>query len=268
MIVSKKTGLRIEISSKWRFGREEPGTSSFRLGPVTVYHPFRLYWTEKYLLWRSARIQARQWLAASRDRESLAAYTMFHLNRWAKTAGAYSESHRVYALKTKLIELFYEAGYCSECSRLIQKLDCRPCAGTGISLNTRRRCGKCGGDGVYKTVRLYHFAFVVSGRRYIWHQPESMVRFRVYPHTQEVGDYGDHGRRLTDGMIDYELALIYMMVVYLYLKELGKAPNLDLPGLRRALELDYSFSRLNIARKRFNQWISVKLFRRRDEIPF
>jgi hypothetical protein len=114
-------------------------------------------------------------LVASRDLGEVA-LAMFHLNRHARGEhGMYARG--TYRLKDALIRWLYEAGHCVECRLVYQDL---PCWHTFAYLEGRADvCYKCGNTGVYRTVELVEFVFLLGDRRFVWHQPRDLIDWPV-----------------------------------------------------------------------------------------
>jgi hypothetical protein len=142
------------------------------------------------LIKRREDIQARRfqqfdrkygsWTSALPD----ACEVLFNLNRHAKHDSC-SDANRadIYDLKSEMVRLLYQHGYCTECFEhyhdLPEKL-CFGCYGTGTDHNWES-CRRCNGSGVFKqatTVMFVCFRFVVGGKSYCWHQPEDAVNFQ------------------------------------------------------------------------------------------
>ncbi len=106
---------------------------------------------------------------------------MFNLNRYAKHESCRS-GEEIYALKNQLVKLLYEHGACIEClahERTQAEKECFGCKGTGERWSGEE-CERCDGTGVYREARILRdiaFKFMVCGRVFAWHQPESLVNF-------------------------------------------------------------------------------------------
>jgi hypothetical protein len=113
------------------------------------------------------------------------AEALFALNRYAKYVSC-RRSHRreIYMLKSEILRLLYDAGYCLSASKHREKEwdECWECEGTGQD-EFGEPCSKCQGSGVwwrFHGIREYIcFRFAISGRQYCWHQPATRVTWSV-----------------------------------------------------------------------------------------
>lgn len=174
-----------------------------------------------WLRWLLYLIQARRWLRHN-DPDRIAAGAMWHLNRVARGGG-----HRascIYALKNRLVQHFYESGFCKDADRQYQRLVCRNCDGSKEDW-TGDTCWKCEGTGVYRTYELIRFVFVIGGRRFVWHQPARLVTWHVWYTSQEWGDYGRQPGQGWESL-DPRIAELYYIVVHEYLRQRGQLEGL------------------------------------------
>lgn len=208
-----------------------------------------LYETRNFFHWLRARLEARAWLSRNNP-DAIAARCMWALNRHARTGRGYEI---IYPLKQVLIRLFHARGLCKAVTIQKQELKCWDCGGTGDDGD----CWKCGGTGVYRSTYLYRFAFEISGRRYVWHQPVKLaewVEFAGVPAAQ-FGEVGVYEAREGE-WLDAPLTWIYTAAVVEYLKLRGVTVEVELPTLRRSLWRDWRATDLSkrLARLRNRAW--------------
>lgn len=185
--------------------------------------------------WHKYRIQARAWLAHS-DQDALAARCAFYLNRQVRRGPRSPFVQYFYALKNRLVEHFYESGFCEHVSLRVQEMGCW---GASHWQDCGLDCPKCGGTGVYGTHYLYKFVFNVSGRTYVWHQPTNLVNIDVGM-VEMGGKYEarDGGREVE---LNSEIRELYYCVLYEYLQARGLTDGLyqtARPGLWRGIRRD------------------------------
>lgn len=104
-----------------------------------------------------------------------AAEWMYRLNVFARSIKRHVIIDQIYILKNDLIRYLYQHGYCTEVTIQSQTF---PCWGTWGS-ECDEDCQKCGGTGIFRTVELYAFRFLVDGVKYAWHQPAKLIDFEV-----------------------------------------------------------------------------------------
>lgn len=237
--------------------------------------------TRLWLLWHPLVVQARRWLRHN-DADAIAAYALFHLNRAARHL---TGKRYIYALKNSLLRHFYEHGFCVSVKPQKQYAICWDCSGTG-NYYAQGDCWKCGGTGIYRTHHLYRFVFAVSGRRYVWHQPQALVTWPVEITEPDVGKYSPGP---SPAPPDKDLRELYYVTLHEYLRQRGlidkSTPTIKprlIEGLRRDLH-DYLRQRAwywktkriwgNVTRLwrtlshyvYYGEWVTYYL---EDEIPF
>lgn len=214
---------------------------------------------KKWLEFQKQRWEARRWIRTNGP--AIAAYAMFHLNRHAKEH--YGQRRLIYAAKNKLLRWLYQNGYCVQAIRKVQRMDCWNCHGTGEHY-TGALCYKCGGSGVYRHHWLYEFTFDVDGRRYIWHQPESLVDWPVTAGNK--GDIYRDGSRRSSPPLSEELALLYFAAVYEFLSIQSETDLPVLPTFRQSLRSDWLNSSFHRRLWRLRKHWRRDLRRRVDDI--
>ncbi len=188
-----------------------------------------------YLHHLSLRRQAHIWLKANPHPEAIAARALFKLNRHARASHA--DRDNIHLLKNQLLRLF--------CQKLpytartqIQKRYCYSCDGTG-EYWTGEECYHCGGTGVYSTNRLYLFTFDVDGRKYSWHQPESLVDWPVEVCPGRPGRY-ESSLDDDDIALESEYRHLLLWVLYEYLCLCGQKPDHTIPSLSWAIRAEWN----------------------------
>jgi len=141
---------------------------------------------------RSEAVQAKRFEQYDRKYDSWSAAlpdaceVLFNLTRYTKHDSC-SDANRsdIYELKSGMVSLLYEHGYCMECFEHHHELPekvCFGCDGTGsIDLYETEACHRCNGTGVFKkakTLTSVCFRFTVGDKTYCWHQPEETVTFK------------------------------------------------------------------------------------------
>ena len=200
---------------------------------------------EELRLWlHKVRLQreARAWLRGGGP-EKVAACCMWQLNRHVRGAGR-STAGQIYDLKNHLVRIFYQRGLCASASLQVQKMECWDCNGTGeTGWVDSEPCWKCGGTGVYRQHVLFRFVFDVGGKRYVWHQPKSLVTWPVTVAMAGLGAY--EAKYAGDTWLDTDQRELYMLALREYLRLRG-VPERVLPyliGLRDALRAEWRESR-------------------------
>jgi hypothetical protein len=87
-------------------------------------------------------------------------------------------------------------------------------------------CEKCDNTGWYRLHNLYRFVFEIGGRRYVWHQPESLVTWPVTVTDPDVGEYKEYISEPTG--FTTTLGNLYRATLYQYLLGQGISRN-ELP---------------------------------------
>lgn len=185
--------------------------------------------TAQWLKFQVCRFQARRWLKAQGPK--VAAWCMFRLNQHARYRYGNARED-IYAMKNVFVRLLYQAGYCTQVTKHIQKYTCWSCNGTG-EYWTGDECYKCDGSGIYRQHTLYLFRFSVDGRRFAWHQPGSLVTWDIELSEQQPQPYAEKEQVVVQ--LQLELLMLYMATVYEYLRGQGVTVIYDLP--RRTREL-------------------------------
>lgn len=185
----------------------------------------------KYLRrwWRDHQrvAQARAWVYS--NGVEVVVESMFHLNRairYGQVQGGRRDT--IYGMKSRLIQVLYEQGYCVDVTTQRQEHECWSCDGTGTYVDGSE-CWKCDGTGVYKTTNLYLFYFQIGRNRYVWHQPEVYVNFPIQ--LSDVAQRRDYESRAvaTDYVVQSLEALdVYVAAVWFYLIKQGINPR-ELP---------------------------------------
>lgn len=179
-------------------------------------------WLRHVWLWLLA------WAKTDGD-ASAAAAALYRLNGHIHDNVSPAVKRGVYRFKNVMVGQLYADGYCVRVDVQQQPLECwgiggNPC-GSG--------CAKCGGSGVYRTVILYRFYFMVGGEGYCWHQPDDRVDWVVDMATDSdayVPTKRGDPRPLTDRELTY-----YGYVCWWYLWRRGAAPRLKLFDLLRVI---------------------------------
>jgi len=190
----------------------------------------------------SRLIRAKRWVNSQGVKA--AAHAMFWLNRVA-TRMKYAQD-RIFALKALFVQYLYENDFCNDVVTAIRIHDCYGVRGYSCEDGS---CPKCAGTGIYRTDRFWLFTFDVLGRRYVWMQPQRLVRFHVA--TTGVSMELDQNPRTADdtnfAAFDFEL---YYLVVWLFLKRAG----VDVPSFPITLK-----SFLRTRRDRFRHWYHLRI---------
>lgn len=164
-----------------------------------------------------------------------AAEAMWRLNRYARRVGSRWHSKPVYDLKNRFVRMLYEYGFCHAVTEVRQIF---PCWGFGEQGCRGAGCLKCGGTGIYRTVILYCFTFVVGGRRFVWHQPRDLVTWPV-----RVTDVDDEPYQSNENVVrrrDKKSIGRDIVTVWLVLR-LCHNPQMALPGV---LDQDDGYRRI------------------------
>jgi len=234
--------------------------------------------------WVACRRQARRWLRHN-DADKIVAAVMWHLNVAAAHLSPSFKSSAIYALKNRLIQHFYQAGYTSAVQLKTQKALCWRCEGTGDFYG--EECWKCEGTGIYRIHHLYLFVFRIAGRTYAWHQPTNQVEYDVTLTDDIVGAYQARTRDRGAFLFGYPgLLVLYYLTVYEYLRQRGYevAPDYDLrPRLGKCIVEDWSawasskswLCKLSILTDQVRNWLQSRPhknvergFVEETEIPF
>jgi hypothetical protein len=232
----------------WPYWREEKK----RYMPLDWQHPLynTLMWWRKVGLDR----QVRAWLQDNGP-ERTVAYCMFHLNRQARYGGQHK--YLIYRMKNHLVRLLYEQGFCAQTTLQIQRMKCWNCDGTGEDeWHDHEPCWKCDGTGVFRQHYLYRFVFDILGRRYVWHQPKSLV---AWPVTVEMAGPSEYRSGGGGEWLDEDIQELYMMVVWEYLRQHSvseKDIEFQFPTLRSSLRADWLNSRLR--RRLHRRWSKIQ----------
>lgn len=130
------------------------------------------------------RLFIKAFSSSMRGDVGLAAEWMYRLNVFARSVGRVPVSEQIYDIKNVLIKYLYQNGYATEVKMHKQEFECWGSYMYGCG----KDCEKCGGTGVYRTVKLYSFRFLVKGVHYSWHQPFSLVDYTVVTFSNDSGD--------------------------------------------------------------------------------
>ncbi len=186
------------------------------------------------------------------------------LNVYIKQPEAlYSEKEIVYDMKNRLIAWLYLNNFCNWVCEQKQILKCNNdihIFGGGMEDDPESFCEECNGTGVYKTVNLYLYGFVMDRKQWSWHQPqEDAIIKPVITTKANEEEYKTFGRSLTDyGNVEQRMWNIWFFLV---LKGMMKQDiqyrirkSLSNHYLKVRIVIDYSFSRaskrLGIKRKK------------------
>lgn len=226
----------------------------------------------QYLEYRRTRREIDRWLQASNPAH-LAARAMWRLNRYARQYNY--RRYAIYALKRRLVELWYHDGRARAVSAQIQTMYCWGCQGSGEYWDGDI-CHKCWGSGVYREHTLYRFIFDVAGRRYIWHQPEDLVEFDVQLLDEPPGSYRPPLPDNEDVWMPRPEVIFWQMVLCSYLEARTGEWMMASPTLRDALAHDvrWALRRRPVGARLIYWWDGVRRNRRalgimdEGEIPF
>lgn len=184
---------------------------------------FKRFWRD----WNLVR-ETRTWLLANKN-STLVMDAMFHLNHEVKSYPSRSEHAQVvYGFKNELIKWLYQNGYCVHVSKERQTFECWNCDGTGSDgWNDYEYCDKCDGTGIYREHILYRFVFEYNGRRYIWHQPSSLVTWDVEVSDNEIRKFQESSNPISHTLTNM-FHNHYIGVVHAFLR-LNGVPAKSLP---------------------------------------
>lgn len=226
----------------------------------------------RWLKWQNYRLIARYKIR--QGGVSVVADTMFALNRSAAAGG---ERHLTYAYKNKFIQWLYENGYCLAVTEQVQTLYCYSCDGTGEYV-PGRICDRCLGDGIYKIIYLYCFVFDIGGTIYVWHQPKTLLRYKVTLTETETRPYDGRMTTKEDVIsLDNSRPLLALMDVFLNAHGKDTAVFSYFVGnypLKRTLiaEMRYGGGRVRREIRRLKMFLSTKFYghvdAEPDDIPF
>lgn len=145
------------------------------------------------------RLFLKAFKASKRGDVGLAAEWMYRLNVFARSVGRVAITEQIYSVKNDFIRYLYQHGYATQVSVHKQEFECWG----GINSYCDEDCQKCGGTGVYRTVKLYSFRFLVNDLHYSWHQPTALVD---YP----VEDFSTHPEAFDFGSLPKDEAILSM----------------------------------------------------------
>jgi hypothetical protein len=180
------------------------------------------------------------WLWLQRDKDRAIAEVLFHSNHYAMQHKQSLYASQVYSLKNKIIEMFYQLGYCQDVTIHRQSFECWSCGGTG-QYSDWQECYKCDGTGVYRSVLLYRFRFVIGQTQFIWHQPKPLVNFDVVLSNEDVGKFDDRPKSEQVTGFDVRVAVArmeqYVPFKILFRKNFAQAIQCDLWDIRHEFEI-------------------------------
>lgn len=171
-----------------------------------------------------------------------AAQSLFALNRHARSDRGGRAS--IYALKSKLIKLFYDQGRCAGVTLHKQTLECTSrwhwmgSFADDDDDSDDSGCPKCGGTGIYRETLLFNFHFVFEDRAYSWHQPAQLATWFPIGQSQIGGTYHDTvGGGAAIESVDDQAR--HTAIVCNYLLRHGVWPGFRHPSLVDSLRQDY-----------------------------
>ena len=100
---------------------------------------------------------------------------------------------------------------------------------------------------IYREHQLYRFVFEVDGRRYVWHQPKTLVTFPVQLTLRRETEYQAAEVSRYDALMEKDQRELYMMTVWEYLRAHGVTEKdvwFRFPSLRRSVRADWLNSKM------------------------
>ena len=203
-----------------------------------------------YLKRKRALREAARWLKADDDAQRIAARCLFDLNQVARSIRDRRVKGTIYALKSLIIQDFYERGLCRAVAKHVQTLRCWHT--WEYNNGCEDFCYKCEGSNIYARYELYQFIFGVRGRAYIWHQPAGVVTFPVALTDAEMREYQPVwgvGYAIGEDRLN-----LYQAVLYQYLRRAGVPAEAlpSLPNLKTALREEWYWS---VRRPLHGKWL-------------
>lgn len=163
-----------------------------------------------------------------------AASAMQQLNSHARRR----DSGQIYPLKSQLVKLFYEQGYCQRLTVQEQVLKCHArWHWYSPEFEDDHLCPRCGGSGIYKRHYLFLFHFVINGHAFGWHQPVALCPWLSLSKAEIGGNYDNtlEGRIIRD--VDTQAALVAQ--VRNYLRRNGIRPTFNGVSFYRSFRHDF-----------------------------
>ena len=154
-----------------------------------------------------------------------------------------------YCCKNELIKYLYTHGYCREVLEHVQKFECWNCDGDG--------CYRCD-NGVYKRIYLYAFKFLVGGRCFKWHQPQSLVDYPVELTDPAPTVYDTPAPKQIDPSTRDEVWMLARLALGLRLRGARELPRLNLYALLPAAPRQI-LRGLGIRLERARDWVLFRL---------